>query len=175
ELPLSRQPTRVGGSAADGRKDGTDNAVAVISAFGRGYLSSNRAGTFIFLDVEPEVPLSGDYFHGWSESILTHGRPDVVLMPAIYFNYADSRTVTEFSRGSLITNVWIAKAKKRPPLPEWDERKITPPAALPGGLRIWAWQAVIDHEHLDYSLINPNPQMTDGLLRRLVLPPPVPN
>src|SRR5262245_52498369 len=39
-LPLARQTNRVAGSAADGRKDGTDNAVAVISAFGRGYLSS---------------------------------------------------------------------------------------------------------------------------------------
>src|SRR5689334_15402088 len=68
-LPLGRQTPRVGGSEEEGRLDARGNAEAIIQSFGMDYLKKTGGDFFVFLDVEPQVPMSLNYWVGWASSI----------------------------------------------------------------------------------------------------------
>src|SRR5438128_6316182 len=64
-LCLARQTARVTGKEADGIADAVWNMAAVIEAFGLLHLHGLGFDPLIFLDTEPESPLSADYYYGW--------------------------------------------------------------------------------------------------------------
>jgi len=93
--PIARQTPSVGGSQAEGWQDGLKNGAAVLAAFGPKYLSSMMEGVLVFLDVEPDYPMSEAYYVGWAEGLVAAGGiamssdtmmsiPQVNFLPCVY-------------------------------------------------------------------------------------------
>jgi hypothetical protein len=144
-----------------------------------------RNGVLVFLDVEPEHPLSAAYYRGWSEGLIAAGGremstdaelnvPDVKFLPAVYMKpSADPGTLSALVRavdqGAVCAGAWITRQYKIgcDQRREWDPDFIVP-ATLPVSVPVWLWQWVIDCRNLDLNMANPD--LRDGFLERLVLP-----
>jgi len=73
-LPIARQTNRVHGSEAEGSADARANVDDLFATFGADYLASQGREVVMFLDVEPENPLSLAYYRGWATTLVAHSR-----------------------------------------------------------------------------------------------------
>ena len=175
-LPIGRQTGHVAGSESLGRTDGTTNAKAIIDAFGTQVLGALPQGLAVFLDVEgsPNPSLSVAYYKGWADGLAqTAQAAGVELLPAVYGAQGDSATWTHLaqavSNGAACEGTWIARPGTLGchPLKPFDESFVRPPA-LPQSIKVLAWQAVLECQNLDFSILNP--AFDAATLGKFVLP-----
>ena len=74
--------------------------------------------------------------------------------------------------GHPVAGAWIFRARRGAcaSLPDWDPEFLLPSIALP--CPVMAWQFAIDcyNRMLDFSMVNPAPEVDKALLSRLVIP-----
>jgi len=130
-LPIARQTHNVRGSSRDGDRDGRQNAQAIVESFGPQYLGSLNNNPLVFLDVEKTVPLSAEYYLGWSQALTDEGsklsNDAVHLTPAVYSSHGSSQTWRALSaalrRGATCGGVWVARyvvSNGCAPMPGWS-------------------------------------------------------
>lgn len=177
-LPIARFTTQVGLGENEGLRDGTDQAQDVILSFGEDYLKSKGGEYYIFLDVEPQTPLSKDYYLGWSQAVRNFSSK-VKLLPCVYLNAWDSITSRALSlamrNGAECEGLWIANygnrfRKSSSPQLDFDSEDASPATSIPGvPVLIWQYAGEIDG---DFDLNVSNPQIKDEeILNRLIMPP----
>lgn len=177
-LPIGRFTTQVGLGEKEGLRDGIDQAQDVVFSFGEDYLKSKGGEYYIFLDVEPETPLSKDYYLGWSKAVRSFSSK-VKLLPCVYLNATDSRTSRALSlamrNGAECEGLWIANygnrfRKSSSPQLDFDSDDASPATSIPGvPVLLWQYAGEIDG---DFDLNVSNPEIRDEeILNRLVLPP----
>ena len=139
----------------------------------------------MFLDVEPDTPMSEAYYSGWSDGLVAAGGeamstdknmvvPAVKFQPCVYMKpSADPRSlralISAMAAGAPCAGLWVTRQRVehcdifRP----WDPAFVIP-AGLPANVPVWMWQWVIDCDRIDYNIANPD--LHDELLQRLILP-----
>jgi hypothetical protein len=178
-LPIARQTNNVGGSRRDGDRDGRRNAQAIVEAFGHQYLGSLNNNPLVFLDVEQTVPLSAEYYLGWSVALADEGRKlsnDAVnLTPAVYSSHGSKQTWRALStclrRGATCSGVWVARyvvSDGCAPMPVWSEERVRP-VGLPQEVPVLAWQYAQNCKDIDCN--QANPRFQDQLMDQLIPPP----
>jgi hypothetical protein len=180
-LCIGRQTNRVGGTNQDGVADAVNNMSAVVSAFGADYLASLGFEPLMFLDTEPENPLSVSYFLGWAGALRKQGpiAPGIRLQfkPAIYLNQGDAKTwralTSAMSQGAVCAGAWVANYGSRTGAegpPQWSDAQTVPKPPLKSPCPILAWQYAGDYEDvLDFSIVADN--AAEDTLGQLILPP----
>jgi hypothetical protein len=180
-LCIARQTNRVGGSSADGVADAVNNMSAIVTAFGAEYLAKIAIEPLIFLDTEPQTPMSTDYFVGWAGALREQGpiAPGARLRftPAIYLSGGDTRTWRALSgamsKGASCAGAWVANYGTRTGAegpPAWDNSALMPKPPLQSPCAIFAWQYAGDYEDvLDFSLMA---DATAAAKLGLMVPPP---
>ncbi|MDN7569963.1 hypothetical protein [Burkholderia contaminans] len=184
-LCIARQTLRVGGSASDGTSDAIKNMAAIVDSFGLSYLKGLGIAPLIFLDVEPDTPLSAEYFTGWSAALLQQGPGPLGqtqrFTPAIYINHGDSSSWTNLSTaiggGATCFGAWVARYGSRTGAegpPPWVDSQVQPDAPVAAPCPIVGWQYAGDYEDvLDFSTTPPN-DWAERMLE-LLIPPSVPS
>jgi hypothetical protein len=178
-LPIARQTNNVGGSRSDGDRDGRQNAQAIVESFGSHYLGSLNNSPLVFLDVEQAVPLSAEYYLGWSQALTDEGsklsNDAVHLTPAVYSSHGSNQTWRALSAalrgGAPCGGVWIARyvvPNGCVPMPSWSEER-TRPLGLPKDVPVLAWQYAQECRDIDCN--QANPRFQDQLIDQLILPP----
>ena len=133
-------------------------------------------GLAVFLDVEgsPNPSLSVAYYKGWADGLAqTAQAAGVKLLPAVYGAQGDSATWTHLaqavSNGAACEGTWIARPGTLGchPLKPFDKSFVRPPA-LPQSIKVLAWQAVLECQNLDFSILNP--AFDAATLGKFVLP-----
>lgn len=185
-LPLARQTNHVGGSTALGRQEAQRYVGALFWAFGMQHLAASGGVFYLFLDVEPDTPLSAAYYTGWASEIesfsLAQSNNTVRFLPCVYLNQGDETTLqsirTAMAAGIKCQGLWTAHyfnhfddtGCHRPG--PWDPSMampVHPPAP------VLAWQFIGDcWGELDASQVNPAIDLQNDLLRFLVPPPGTP-
>jgi hypothetical protein len=176
-LPVGRQTNHVSGGEQLGRTDGKNNADALVEAFGLDYLRSRTIRALVFLDVEPENPVSPDYYFGWASAIVEYQNPPI-FAPALYGNYGSSATWPGLSkavaRGAECHGLWIARYFIKAgcyPKPAWSDDHAVPPG-IPAGCPVFALQYSAECAGVDCSIVNP--AFATALSGGLILPPAQP-
>jgi len=166
-IPYARQTPHVGEGAARGTSDGVRNAEAFVGALGADLLKAQGGKFYIFLDVEPETPMSKEYYAGWSAALVTRGKAlsgnAVELLPCVYLNTRDKPTLNALNAavaaGSRCEGVTVARyfapEKHNYPGPfDWDDDFTKPLVALT--TPIIAWQYIGNFQNLlDAAQSNP--------------------
>jgi hypothetical protein len=180
-LCIARQTNRVGGTQTDGVTDAVNNMTAVASAFGIDYLMGLGFNPLIFLDTEPDVSLSVDYYLGWSEALLTQGPgpsgAQLCFSPAIYINQNAPQSwnalADAINRGGQCSGAWVANYGNRTGVegpPAWDDGQVSPVGLGKAPCPILGWQYAGDYEDvLDFSILNE--QSAQNTIGMMVLPP----
>jgi hypothetical protein len=172
-LPIGRQTNHVSGSEQTGRTDARNNADAIVDAFSLDTLRNRTTRLLVFLDVEPENPVSADYYFGWASALVAYHNPPI-FAPALYGNFGSSATWAALSqavsRGAECHGLWVARYFINAgcvPKPVWSNHAI--PQGIPNGVQVLAWQFSAECVGADCNIVNPNSvqQLTDGL----ILPP----
>jgi hypothetical protein len=183
-LCIARQTNRVVGTDKDGVADAVNNMAAVVAAFGPEYLATLGFEPLLFLDTEPQTPMSAAYFSGWADALQTQGpiAPGARLRfkPAIYLNQGDTRTWralgTAMRQGAICAGAWVANYGKRTGAegpPKWDNAQVAPKPPVEPPCPILAWQYAGDYEDvLDFSVVA-DATAKDTL--SLLVPPPSPS
>ncbi|MGZ4779130.1 MAG: hypothetical protein ACXV5L_08020 [Thermoanaerobaculia bacterium] len=184
-LPIARQTMRVGGTIEDGLADGDRNVDAFVNAMGPDYLAAQGRQWLMFLDVEGtssrNPTLSLPYFIGWSNALAQRsadrsgGRFEI--RPAIYCRQSNEDTWCVLAHsadlGHAVDGAWIFRSHSdacESEVPDWDPGFFLPSTPLP--CPVMAWQFAIDcyRRKLDFSMVNPQPEVEKALLSRLVIP-----
>ena len=172
-LPIGRQTNHVSGSEETGRTDAKNNADAIVDAFSLDTLRNRTTRLLVFLDVEPENPVSADYYFGWASALVAYQNPPI-FAPALYGNFGSSASWAQLAqavgRGAECHGLWVARyfiSSGCVPKPVWSNHAI--PQGIPNGVQVLAWQFSAECVGADCSIVNPNcvQQLTDGL----ILPP----
>jgi len=199
-LPIARQTSRVAGSEAEGRTDGTHNAAAVIEAFGAPFLVQAGVAPLVFLDTEPEgtgPALSFDYYVGWARGLIAEGKRQtggrLQFQPGIYLNSSghegNGRVAAHVAahvlaliqsnqlEGELQCRaIWSAKYGDRTPLspiPAWADQETRLPE-MPATCPVIAWQWAEAKDNIPRLPIDPNllhPSAGAEFLTHLLVPP----
>jgi hypothetical protein len=181
-LPIARQTRNVNGTQAQGSVDAEANAEDLIATFGQDYLKSQGGQFLMFLDVEGSPSLSAAYFMGWAQTLRAHSQDitggTVEILPCVYATRSDNITwqavVTCGEQGIQCGGAWIARWVHHgcAGLDDWDDARVGPSVQLP--CEILAWQYSDDCRGgggFDCNQANPNIDVNQELLSRLVLPP----
>ncbi len=116
-LCIGRQTNHVNGSGALGVSDAADNINAIMAAFGPQYLKNLGMAPIVFLDTEPQNPMSAEYYSSWA-STLTNPPAGIdtaglSFTPAIYLNKSDDTTWKALQRaiggGAPCAGAWVAR------------------------------------------------------------------
>jgi len=183
-LPIARQTPRVAGTIEDGLADGDRNADAFISAMGVEHLAKHGRDLLMFLNVEStgqdHPALSLPYFIGWSNALAQRsaersgGR--FAILPAVYCRTSSEPTWRVLAHaadlGHPVAGVWIVRARRGAcdSLPDWDPGFFLPSVALPCPIMAWQFAVGCYRSTLDFSMVNPAPDVAEGLLSKLVIP-----
>ncbi len=177
-LPIARQTNDVGGTRADGQREGLANASDVIATFGEDYLAAQGGQFFLFLDVEGSGSsrLSADYFTGWADG-LTAASKTVDILPCVYGLPGDAVTWTALARalsqGAKCRGLWLAHPLVSTPEPVAWNAALVRPSPDPGApVLLWQYMFASGGVNVDRSLVNPAIDAQADLLRFLVPPPP---
>jgi hypothetical protein len=175
-LPIARQTNNVGGSLADGQRDGLLNASDVIDTFGESYLVEQGGQFLIFLDVEGSGPsrLSTDYYSGWADGLAQASR-NVSFSPCVYGLPRDAVTWTALARalanGVSCGGLWMAHPLLADPEPVAWNPSIVAPTPDPGApVLLWQYMFPRNGANIDRSLVNPEIDAQRVLLSRLIAP-----
>ena len=184
-VPVARQTPLVGGSIAEGRRDGLRNGAAVLAGFGARHLSRMKKGVLVFLDVEPEHSLSREYFAGWSEGLIAAGGiamstdallavPEVRFLPGVYMKPSkDPKSLDELVKavddGAACHGVWISRQHVVgcDRIRDWNATFVIP-RGLPPSIPVWLTQC--DDRLRGSRLRHGEPRPRGRMLERLVLP-----
>jgi hypothetical protein len=180
-IPYARQTNNVGSNNARGTADGTRNAEAFVGSLGADLLKAQGGKFYIFLDVEPDVPMSQDYYAGWSTALVSRGMAltnnAVDLQPCVYLNPSDPTTITALNNavaagarceGVTVARYFGAHATGFPGPFDWNNDFIKPKVPLTP--TVIAWQYIGNFENLlDAAQSNPNNDQA-AFLARLALP-----
>src|SRR5262245_34681607 len=183
-LPIARQTKRVGGSQALGSVDAEQNVEDLILTFGQDYLASQGGEFLMVLDVEGAPSLSVAYYTGWAQTVLAHSRDfthgAVTISPCVYAPRGDDATwqavADAADRGVACDGAWIARWRARgcSKLLEFDNAIVLPRVELPCDVLLWQYA---DECHggsgFDCNQTNPEIDLEDDLLRKLILPPDI--
>lgn len=183
-LPIARQTTRVGGTVENGLEDGDRNVDAFLNAVGIDNLAAHHGELLMFLDVEgtgqDNPSLSLPYLIGWSNAlsqrVAERSGERFTILPAVYARQKDDATWDAIAHaadlGHAPAGVWITRMRNGAcdELPDWDPGFFMPSIALP--CPVMAWQFALDcyKSTFDFSMVNPAPDVEEGLLSRLVIP-----
>ena len=177
-LPIARQTNRVGGTGADGQRDGEDNAGDLLATFGAAHLASMGGAVRIFLDVEGSGPsrLSRAYYDGWVQG-LAQASGGIGILPCVYGIPSDAITCrprplsgNAVAGGAACGGIWLSHPHQTVVEPAaWDVSMLSPFAGVPGA-PVVLWQYLFGST-FDRSLVNPALQDPDSFLESLVLPP----
>jgi hypothetical protein len=181
-LPIGRFTTQVGKGKTEGQRDGFDQANDFLVTFGEDYLESQGGEFYLFLDVEPDTPLSEAYYIGWADAVSSISRK-VKMLPCIYLNAGDSKTSTELksamSKGADCFGLWIAlyvaSKENDIPLPpqEFESSKAKPKTAVDAPVLFWQYAGDIGRARdFDFNVSNPEISSSE-ILSHLVLPPAI--
>src|SRR5215469_1497817 len=180
-LPIARQTKYVDGTFANGSADAQNNADDLITTFGAAYLASLSSEFYMFLDVEGSPSVSQAYYTGWAQTLAAHSAAStggaVTILPCVYATQSDNPTWSAVSAamaaGAPCKGAWIARwpVSGCQPLPNWDDRIVTPSVGIPCPILIWQYA---DDCHggggFDCSETNPSIDLQD-FLNHLILPP----
>jgi hypothetical protein len=180
---LARQTPRVGGTKEDGIADGVWNMAAIIEAFGLSYLHGLGYDPLVFLDVEPQTPMSATYYEGWADALRSHGEfvprplPSFTLRftPAIYINKGDDPSwralALAMRQGAQCFGAWVAHYIDQTAPPAWDPSQVNPTPPVHAPCPIIGWQYFGDYQggDLDFSILEPN---SAAATLRLMIPAP---
>jgi hypothetical protein len=168
-LCIARQTPRVKGTKEDGIADAVWNMAAIIEAFGLSYLHGLAYDPLVFLDVEPQTPLSANYYAGWADAMRNQGefvpRPPpsftVRFTPAIYINKSDGSSWTALGQamqqGAQCFGAWVAHYINQSAPPAWDPSQVNPTPPVHAPCPIIGWQYLGDYRGvLDFSILEPN-------------------
>lgn len=167
-IPYARQTNHVGEGTDRGTSDGIRNAEAFVDALGVDLLKAQGGKFYIFLDVEPEDPLSTAYYTGWSKGLASRGKAlsgdAVELLPCVYLNTRDKPTLNALNAavaaGARCEGVQVARyfgeqAHGFPGPFDWNPTFIKP--VVPLTTPIIAWQYIGNFQNLlDAQQFNPN-------------------
>lgn len=181
-LPVGRFTTQVGKGAAEGKRDGFDQANDFLVTFGEDYLESQGSEFYLFLDIEPDNPLSEAYYIAWADAVSSISRK-VKILPCVYLNAGDSKTSTALktamNKGAECFGLWIAlyiaSREDDIPLPaqEFDSSIAKPKTAVNVPVLFWQYAGDIGRSRdFDFNVSNPDIS-SDEILKRLVLPPAI--
>jgi hypothetical protein len=181
-LPIARQTLNVNGSMELGIADGIANARDFIATFTSGVLASQGGQFLMFLDVEPSLSLSQDYFTGWAQGLAQEAQTasggSVRIMPCVYGNQGDVSTWSAIagamSAGVECHGAWIARFRTgKCTMGDWNAKIVTPASPTPFPCPILAWQYAGEclDRRIDCSQTNPNIDVESQLLAFLALPP----
>jgi len=181
-LPIARQTRNVNGTQAQGSADAEANAEDLIATFGQEYLASQGGQFLMFLDVEGAPSLSPAYFTGWAQTLSSHSADitsnTVRLLPGVYATRSDDVTwqaVTKCAeQGVQCCGAWIARWVHHgcAGSDDWQDAKVSPNVQLP--CKVLVWQYSDDcwgGAGFDCDQANPNIDLNQELLAKLVLPP----
>ena len=183
-LPIARQTGRVGTDSATGSIDARNNVDAVFEVFPPAYLAGANPKVFVFLDVEPEVPLDPDYYASWSSTITSYSGQtsggSVKFKPAIYANTGDEKTWSALARalagGSVCCGIYVARYYYPDPKPDhgWQSSILTPSGGVTPPVLAWQYWASDDGAppDLNFDTNIASPFHSEVLLDGLIMPPP---
>jgi len=176
-LPIARQTAAVGGSERQGESDGRVNAAALIAAFGLSYLVSQGGEFLMFLDVEPEHPLSADYYQGWCKGLASIA-PAITIHPCVYTNQANEKTWIALNvaaaAGTPCHGLWVAHYIVQgvfEPLGDWSVKDTAPSPPVAAPVLIWQYVGDAFKGRFDCDQVSPTLDLEKDLLRYLILPP----
>lgn len=184
-LPVARQTTHVGGGQQQGVSDAEGNVADFLATFEQSYLVSQGGQFLMFLDVEGNPSagspsLSQDYYTGWAQTLISYSRSSsnnaVTILPCVYARQGDDDTwhvLAEVDKqGAQCYGVWVARYYYSGcAMTEWDDALVSPGVTLPFDTLLWQYQENCCDGTIDCNQTNPNVDIQDLLLNRLVLPP----
>jgi hypothetical protein len=154
----SRARRRMSGDRQKGEKDGANNIKALADAFGEQAISGTGPEILLFLDVEPEHPLSPEYFIGWSAAVSTGTN----VLPAVYLNKDDRRTWDALQQavdqGHRCDGLWVAHyvvSTGCADAPAWNDGDVMPRGLKNSPAPLLGWQYCQECDDIDYSIVNP--------------------
>lgn len=182
-LPIARRTSDVGDTEAEGVTDARACVDDILVSFPIDYLARQGGEFFIFLDVENSPALSEAYYTGWAETIRTSSRERsenaVSLLPCVYAAQSNQATWTALNRtqeaGVPCHGVWVARyhsTECSAQRPQWESEFLTPKITLPCPILLWQHAENCVNGQVDLSQVNPNIDLDNDLLARLILPPP---
>ncbi len=156
-LPVGRYTTRVSGDRSTGKQDGFDQANDFLQTFGEAYLITQGGEFYFFLDVEPNPPLSKDYYLGWAVAVAGISA-NLKLLPCVYLNAGDQSTSealnAAISAGAECHGLWIAAyGNNHVPILDWDSSIARP--ETPVSCPVLLWQYAGDVGDYDFNLSHP--------------------
>jgi len=175
-LPISRQTNRVNGTQQVGQELGSLHARDVLLTFGESYLASQQVdGFYIFLDVEPNPPLSADFYLGWSKAVIQTSTK-VRFLPAVYLNAADSISSNNLSAAMKSSaqcfGLWVANFGNNTPLIfPWNKDRSKAATPVPTKVLLRQYAGDIKNGLYDFNQISPFLDDPELVLKRLILPP----
>lgn len=178
-LPIGRFTTQVGKGKDEGLRDGFDQANDFIISFGENYLQTQGSEFYLFLDIEPDIPLSTNYYLGWAEAVKSVSNK-VKILPCVYLGSEDAITSRALKKaldnGAECFGLWIARyvSFRQPSIPlppqEFDSSEAKPKTSVPVPVLFWQYAGEIgSREDYDFNISNPDIG-SDEILKRLVLP-----
>jgi len=181
-LPIARQTALVGGNAAQATNDAKNNIAALFEVFPAAYLSGADPDILMFLDVEPDNPLSVEYYTAWSATLISEAaglsNNRVRVHPAIYGNHGDVATWTALNTAvagdAVCDGIWVARYYFPSPQPHaWIDALVAPSVTLPCPILAWQYWSSPDHspESANFDATLVNQPHADMLISRLVMPP----
>ena len=181
-LPIARRTRNVEGPERLGALDGRAVAEDLLSSFDADYLAAHGGRFLVFLDVESELPLSEEYYRGWSNTLATAGiqrsAGRVTFLPSVYASVGDSTTWSAVAAAAESDTpchgAWVARwveggCSRRP---EWDADFVQPAVQLPCDILLWQFAANCVEGAIDVNQTNPSSELSSMLLAGLI-PPPV--
>lgn len=169
-LPIARATADVGGSRAKGEKIGREHAQDLIASFDLELSKASSNGVYFFLDVEPSVPLSKEYYLGWSSAV-AKASSNTPILPCVYVNSSDTITAKAInealSEGAKCYGLWIARYINHFRL----VTEFEPDLQFETNAPILAWQFIGDLMRgiFDFNLVNPSID-GDKFISHLILP-----
>ena len=181
-LPIARQTGNVNGKQAQGNADAKANAKDLIATFGQEYLASQGGEFLMFLDVEGSPSLSADYFMGWAQSLSAASADisggTVKIVPCVYGTQSDNATwqaVASCAEGGVLCGgAWVARWVHHgcAGLDDWEDAEVSPSVQLPCKVLVWQYSDNCwGRAGFDCDQANPNIDVNQELLAKLVLPP----
>lgn len=123
-----------------------------------------RSSVIVFLDIEPNWPVSSDYLLGWCRGLRDYKNTGLALLPAVYANGSAGgqparRAVNAIRTQCEIQGLWYARYVASEALPhEWPDFNSSLKGQLEPvpGMPVYLWQYFLDKQRqMDLDLVNP--------------------
>jgi len=169
-MPIARQTNHVNGTNAQGQQDGIANVDDLVNRVGAAALKKHKGEILFFLDTEESPVVSSDYYSGWAQSVVAHGKTQKLkIAPAVYLHHnqtdAWDQLVAAANAGHGPRAAWVVAELNNAcasPVPNWDPKFVLPnsnPGFVPPCPIVVRQFALDCFDGLfDFSIINPSKQ-----------------